>query len=62
MHAPAIIPRCLSVRQAGEYLGVGPRKIRTLIQNGKIPLVQESRGRFGASIAKTWTHIFSATK
>jgi excisionase family DNA binding protein len=39
-----IAPRCLSVRQAGDYLGVGPRKIRALIQTGKIPLVQDSPG------------------
>jgi excisionase family DNA binding protein len=45
MQSPVTLaPRCLSVRQAGEYLGVGPRKIRALIQGGKIPLVQDSPG------------------
>ena len=45
MQSPVTIaPRCLSVRQAGDYLGVGPRKIRALIQSGKLPLVQDEPG------------------
>jgi excisionase family DNA binding protein len=44
LQTPVIIPRCLSVKQSAEYLGVGPRKIRALIQGGKIPLVQDSPG------------------
>ena len=45
MQSPVTIaPRCLSVRQAGDYLGVGPRKIRALIQRGTLPLVQDEPG------------------
>jgi excisionase family DNA binding protein len=32
------------VKQAGEYLGVGPWKIRKLVQDGKLPIVQDAPG------------------
>lgn len=40
----AVTPRFLRTREAAKYLGVSPRTLRRLAQEGQIPVVQINEG------------------
>jgi len=41
---PSLAKRLLRVRDAAEYLSISPWKLRRLIQDGLLPVVQASEG------------------
>jgi excisionase family DNA binding protein len=41
---PSFAKRLLRVREAAEYLSLSPWKLRRLIQDGRLPIVQASEG------------------
>jgi len=41
---PSLAKRLLRVREAAEYLSISPWKLRRLIQDGLLPIVQASEG------------------
>ena len=41
---PTIAKRLLRVREAAHYLGVSPWKLRRLVQDGLLPIVQDRDG------------------
>jgi len=41
---PSLAKRLLRVREAAEYLSLSPWKLRRLIQDGLLPIVQASEG------------------
>lgn len=41
---PSLSKRLLRVREAAEYLSLSPWKLRRLVQDGLLPIVQSSEG------------------
>ena len=41
---PSFAKRLLRIREAAEYLSLSPWKLRRLIQDGRLPIVQASEG------------------
>jgi excisionase family DNA binding protein len=40
-----IVPRLVKVKQASSYLGISPWKLRNLVQQGKIPFIEDGGGK-----------------
>jgi excisionase family DNA binding protein len=40
----AIAPRLLRTKPAANYLGIAPKKLRRLVQDGRLPVVEDGDG------------------